>query len=86
MSQYTTMKITGTVGGTIDDATKCMLRFITSFGDLCTANNVFTKSITSNSTLTATINISSVTDSCYVGFTMYNCYGAALNITSIQLS
>ena len=62
MSKYTTMKITGTVSG-VSAADHCVLRFVTSFGTLCTENNAKSVSITSTSKLTTSIDVSSLNSS-----------------------
>ena len=70
LSAYTKVRIKGTLSGA-SKATECVFRALSDMGDYATQNNIVSKSFT-ESTIDATVDISSVNSSCYLGFTFYN--------------
>lgn len=70
LSEYTKVRIKGAVSGASTD-TACVFRVLSEMGDLCTKNNVLSQSLYTG-TIDATIDISSVNTSGYIGFTLYN--------------
>jgi hypothetical protein len=70
LSKYKTIRIKGTLSGASKN-TACVFRALTAMGDLCTENNALSKSFTSG-TIDATVDISAVNSSCYLGFTFYD--------------
>lgn len=70
LSEYTKVRIKGAVSGASTD-TACVFRVLSEMGDLCTKNNVLSQSLYTG-TIDATIDISSVNASVYLGFTFYN--------------
>ena len=70
LSKYTKVRIKGTVSG-VSGNNDCVFRVLTAMGDLCTENNAVSQSFTSG-TIDATVDISAIDSSCYLGFTFYN--------------
>lgn len=70
LSEYTKVRIKGAVSGASTD-TACVFRVLSEMGDLCTKNNVLSQSLYTG-IIDATIDISSVNTSGYIGFTLYN--------------
>lgn len=70
LSKYTKIRIKGTLSGASKN-TACVFRVMSEKGTICTENNVASKSFTAG-TIDATIDISSVNSSCYMGFTFYD--------------
>ena len=70
LSKYKTIRIKGTVSGATKN-TACVFRALTEMGALATQNNALSQSFTTG-TIDATVDISSVNSSCYLGFTFYN--------------
>lgn len=70
LSKYTKVRIKGTVSG-VSENNDCVFRVLTAMGDLCTENNAVSQSFTSG-TIDATVDISAINSSCYLGFTFYN--------------
>jgi hypothetical protein len=70
LSEYTKIRIKGTLSNASGN-TDCVFRVLSQMGTLCTENNVASKSLTSG-TIDATIDISAIDSSCYLGFTLYN--------------
>lgn len=82
-SQYDTITIKGTLTGA-SKTDSCMLRFLTDIGILSSDNNAFTHALSTGIIDTA-LDISSVSSSCYIGFTFYN-EATTFKITEIYLS
>lgn len=70
LSKYKTIRIKGTVSGASNN-TACVFRALTAMGDYATENNALSKSFTTG-TIDATVDISAINSSCYLGFTFYN--------------
>lgn len=70
LSNWSKVRIKGTLTGATKN-TECVFRVMSAMGTLCTENNVVSKSFTAG-TIDATIDVSAVDSSCYLGFTVYN--------------
>lgn len=70
LSNWSKVRIKGTLTGATKN-TECVFRAMSAMGTLCTENNVVSKSFTAG-TIDATIDVSAVDSSCYLGFTVYN--------------
>lgn len=70
LSAYSVVRIKGTLTGATKN-TACVFRALTELGDYATENNAMSQSFTTG-TIDATIDISSINSSCYLGFTLYN--------------
>lgn len=79
LSKYTKVRIKGTLSGASGN-NDCVFRVLSEMGTLCTENNVASKSFTSG-TIDATIDISAINSSCFLGFTVYNDTTTPVSIT-----
>lgn len=70
LSNYTMIRIKGALTGATKE-TNCVFRVMSEMGTVCTENNVASQSFIAG-TIDATIDVSSIDSSCYLGFTLYN--------------
>ena len=82
LSNYSKVRIKGTLTNATKD-TACVFRGVSSIGTLATDNNKFSYPMYSG-TVDFTADISSVTSSCYLGFTFYD-QNTTLTITEMWL-
>jgi len=70
LSEWTKVRIKGTLSGATRN-TECVFRVMSAMGTVCTENNVAAQSFTAG-VIDATIDVSAIDSSCYLGFTFYN--------------
>lgn len=86
LSEYAKIRIKGTLSNASGN-NDCVFRVLSEMGTLCTENNVASKSLTSGA-IDATVDISAIDSSCYLGFTLYNpqtAKGITLELTELWL-
>ena len=70
LSKYTKIRIKGALSGATK-STDLVFRLLSEMGTICTENNVASQSFTAG-IIDATIDVSAIDSSCYLGFTFYN--------------